>query len=122
MPNVPEIVFLDAANRPHFSNFGSRADNLDADVRSGLDDGVLVVGALRRRGIGIPFDIARDKLYVVSQPDQNVSRSTCRQMVRTCAVTKSRRGAGLGEEALWVDGVYHRIDLFDVRHLSHLQR
>jgi len=57
-----KVVLLDTTNRPHLSNLGSSSNNLHADMRRGLDYGVLVVSKLWRRPVGIPLDIAWNQL------------------------------------------------------------
>lgn len=55
--SIPEVVFFDAADRPHLAHLGARADDFDAHVRARLYDGVLVVRELWRRGVGVPLDV-----------------------------------------------------------------
>ncbi|KAL3961810.1 hypothetical protein ACCO45_003333 [Purpureocillium lilacinum] len=103
---VPEIVLLDAANRPHLSNLGTGAYDLDPHVCPGLDDSVLIVSELWRCGVGVPFDVARNQLHIVSQ----VMVRQQDQMYAHAPKQKTQ-WPSLGEETLRVDRVHHGIDL-----------
>lgn len=60
--HIPKVVFLDAANCPQLTNLGSGTQDLDANVSPYLDRGVLIVGELRRCGVGIPFGVLGNQL------------------------------------------------------------
>lgn len=59
---IPQVILLDAANSPHASDFAPKTDELAADVRTRLDDDILVIRELWRRRVGIPLDVARYQL------------------------------------------------------------
>lgn len=69
---IPKVVFLDAANGPKLTNLGSSTQYLNANVSPYLDRGVLVVGELRGRGVGIPFGVLG---YQLDDGDLSTSRS-----------------------------------------------
>lgn len=62
--SLPQIVFLDAANSPHLSDLITGADNFTSHMCARLDHGVLVIRVLRRRSIGVVFDVPGNQLQM----------------------------------------------------------
>lgn len=83
-----QVVLFYGSNRVHLSNVASHVDDLDAHMRPGLDDAILVVGELRWGCVRFPSDIARDQL----------NRNEDEQRTRRC------------EETLVVDRVDDSVD------------
>lgn len=60
--SIPQVILLDTTNSPHLADFRSRSNNLDSNVRAGLNGSIFVIRKLGRRSVGIPFNIARNQL------------------------------------------------------------
>jgi len=59
---LPKVVFLDTSNGIHAANLCSRTNKLHANVRSDLNNRVLVVCELRGGCIWVKFYVWRNKL------------------------------------------------------------
>lgn len=76
-----KIILLDAGNSVHAADLCSRTDQLDTNVGTDFDDGVLVVCKLWRSSIGVELDVRRNEMRR----------------------NEERKGSSIGEEADLVD-------------------
>ncbi len=60
--SLPQEVFFHTPDREHAADITSCADELDAKVRSFLNDLVAIVSVLGRCGIRVPSDVGRNEL------------------------------------------------------------
>lgn len=64
--NSPKVILLDTSNGIHGPNLCSRTNQLHPNVRSHLDDRVLIVRELRGCCIWVELDVRRDELLKIS--------------------------------------------------------
>jgi hypothetical protein len=89
---IPEVILLDAANGPKFTNLGSGTQYLDANMSPYFDSSVLIVGELGRCGIRIPSDLLWDQLDGVLSTFLLVWLHVDCASVLTWVDTKMRKG------------------------------
>jgi hypothetical protein len=107
--NIPEIVFLDAANGPQLTDFGSRAKQLDTHMSSDSDVHIFAIRELGRSGVWVPFRITWDQLSreIVSLR-ANLPQNSHYTYVRG---DEDSQWTGLGKEAVLVYRNHDSINL-----------